>query len=273
MDLEIAFAKSKWEARSWPLDEFVRRVRGHGFDAAEIYLPWQREDPAEVGRTCRDGGLELIAHLSTEGFTPDAHRDFLERWFETAATARPTQINFHTGKDHFSFADNVRIFERALDLSRQTDTPVFHETHRGRALFSCHVTPVYLKELPDLQLTADFSHWVCVAESDLRDQSALVDESIARVGYVHARVGHDQGPQVGDPRDPLDAPWLRRFEEFWAAIVQSARERGRRRLYFTPEFGPPPYAAGRASDAAVISRIWEINLWMHGFLKQRFPSQ
>jgi hypothetical protein len=109
-----------------------------------------------------------------------------------------------------------------------------------------------------------------VAESDLRDQQPAVDESIARVDHVHARVGYDQGPQVRDPRDSLYSPWLRRFEEFWDAIVQSARERGLRQLYFTPEFGPPPYAAGRASDAAVISGVWEINLWMRQFLKQKF---
>ncbi len=204
---------------------------------------------------------------------PNEHLDSLERGFDDAVEASAIQVNLHTGKDHFRFRDNLRIFDRALDLSSQTGLPTMHETHRGRALFSCHLSAAYLKELPDLRLTADFSHWVCVAESDLRDQQSAVDEAVARVSHVHARVGYDQGPQISDPRDPLFSPWLKRFEEFWEAIVQSARERGLRQLYFTPEFGPPPYAAGRVSDAAITSRIWEINLWMHEFLKQKFHFQ
>lgn len=208
--------------------------------------------------------------MSTEGNSPEEHLAYLERWFETAVVTNPIQINLHTGKDHFPFADNVRIFERALDLSRQASLPTFHETHRGRALFACHTTAAYLKDLPDLRLTADFSHWVCVAESDLRDQQATLDECIARVGHVHARVGYDQGPQIRDPRDPLYSPWLARFLEFWEAIVRSARERRMNQLSFTPEFGPPPYASGQASDPAVISQIWDINVWMFSYLREKF---
>lgn len=251
------------------LEEFVQSARSHKFHAVELYLPWLKESASEIARLCDENGLKLIAHISSEGVSVDEHVDHLERWFARAVECGASQVNSHTGRDFFSFESNAKIFGRALDLERASGIRISHETHRARALFAAHVCDSFLKRFPELTLTADFSHWVCVSESDLRGQQFAIDAAIARTTHVHARVGYDQGPQVRDPRDELYSQWLARFEEFWVAIAGSALERGLERLYFTPEFGPPPYAEGAAWDTGVVSKIWEINLWIRDLLRER----
>jgi sugar phosphate isomerase/epimerase len=266
--MEIRFGKSNWEVSSiMAIEEFVFKARLCGFDAVELYLPWLKESPSDIAMICDDHGLDLIAHISSEGASAGEHVAHWERWFDTAIRCGASRINSHTGRDFFSFEANLKIFDRTLELARNSGIPTTHETHRGRALFAAHACGPFLKLLPELMLTADFSHWVCVAESDLRDQQDVLDRAIARVGHVHARVGYDQGPQVRDPRGELSGPWLARFKEIWIAITVSARERGMERIYFTPEFGPPPYADGFAWDTEVVSKIWEMNLWMRDFLR------
>lgn len=248
------------------LEEFASSAKLHGFDAVELYLPWLNERPSKIAEVCDHNGLDLIAHISSEGVSPEEHVAHLERWFDIAIRCGASRINSHTGRDFFSFEENLKIFARVFELAKNSGVSITHETHRGRALFAAHACGPFLEHLPELMLTADFSHWFCVAESDLRDQQDVLDQAIARVGYVHARVGYDQGPQVHDPRDELYAPWLARFKEIWIAIALSARERGMKRMYFTPEFGPPPYAAGFPWDAAIVPKVWEMNLWMRDVL-------
>jgi len=266
--MEIRFGKSNWEVSSMmALEEFAISAKLHGFDAVELYLPWLKENPSDIAEVCGHNDLDLIAHISSEGASAEEHVAHLERWFDIAIQCGASRINSHTGRDFFSFEANLKIFARAFELAKHSGVSTTHETHRGRALFAAHACGPFLQHLPELMLTADFSHWVCVAESDLRDQQDVLDQAIARVGHVHARVGYDQGPQVRDPRGELYAPWLARFKEIWIAIAVSAHERGMKRIYFTPEFGPPPYAEGFAWDPSIASKVWEMNLWMRDFLR------
>jgi thioredoxin reductase len=71
-----------------------------------------------------------------------------------------------------------------------------------RALFTAPLCHAYLQAVPGLRLTADFSHLLCVHESNLSDQPDAVEAIIAAADHIHARVGFCEGPQVSDPRNP-----------------------------------------------------------------------
>ncbi len=96
------------------LEEFAGSAKLHGFDAVELYLPWLKERPSEIAEVCDHNGLDLIAHISSEGVSPKEHMAYLERWFDIAIQCGASRINSHTGRDFFSFEENLKIFARAL---------------------------------------------------------------------------------------------------------------------------------------------------------------
>ena len=68
------------------------------------------------------------------------------------------------------------------------------ETHRSRSLNTPWATLAILKEIPDLSLTCDFSHWVSRYERLLDGCEEAVAVAARHAHHIHARVGHAQGP-------------------------------------------------------------------------------
>lgn len=196
------------------------------------------------------------------------HLRSLESRYLRAVELDPLFVNCHTGRDHFSFRDSFKIFEKGQRLIQEHGVPIRHETHRGRALFSLPATRLFLHAIPGLQLTADFSHWVCVHESDLSDQPEDLNSAMWAAHHIHARVGFDQGPQVGDPQNPVYAPWLQLFTSWWTRIVRLRREEGLDYLTISPEFGPTPYMPLNGQSPLPVADAWEVNLWMLAYLRQ-----
>lgn len=266
--MRILFTKANWEFSELPVSRFVDLVASAGYDGTEIYLPARHESTAEIRAMHDAAGLKIISHIATEGGTPDEHLRSLEARYQRAVELNPLFINCHTGKDHFPPADSLRIFEAGEELVALHGVPLLHETHRGRALFSAPATMEFLKRLPGLRLTADFSHWVCVHESDLSDQPDALAAAMAAAGHIHARVGFDEGPQISDPRNPVHAPWLDRFTGWWKQILELRRAEGREWFTITPEFGPAPYMPLAGTSPEPVGDAWEVNTWMHAHLRK-----
>jgi hypothetical protein len=266
--MKILFAKSAWETHNAPLGQFVERTLADGYDAVELYLLGRPEKPAETVRLLHEASLPLIAQIATVGTMADEHTRSLESRYEYAISFNPSFINCHTGRDHFSFDDNFRIFQRAEELVARHGIAIRHETHRGRALFGLPASVQFLRAVPSLRLTADLSHWFCVHESDLSDQEQSLSEVLDRVDHLHARVGFTQGPQVSDPRNPAHAGPLARSMELWTRILQSANHRGLTEFTITPEFGPVPYMPYNGRLDEPLADAWEINRWMRDYLRE-----
>lgn len=266
--MRLLFTKSNWEVGHLPVDEFCDRVAAAGFDAAEICLSARRESPAGIRAALARHALKLVAHIGTDGATPAAHAESLRTHYLRALESEPLFVNSHTGRDHFSFNDSLRIFEAGQKLVARHGVPLRHETHRGRTLFSAPATFAFLQTLPGLELTADFSHWVCVHESDLGDQPEAMTAALVASRHLHARVGFDEGPQVSDPRNPAHAAWLQRFTEWWQTLVSLRADAGSEWLTITPEFGPPPYTPLNGISTDPVSDAWEMNVWMMAYLKR-----
>jgi len=271
--MEILITKADWEVSGLSVAAFVELAATSGYDGTEIYLPRRADHTKDIRALHDAAGLKIISHIATEGRSPEEHLRSLEARYLRAAELNPLFINCHTGKDHFRFADSMRLFETGEKLVAAHGIPIRHETHRGRALFSATATLEFLRHLPDLRLTADLSHWVCVHESDLSDQPAALAAAMQSTGHIHARVGFDEGPQVSDPRNPVHAPWLERFTGWWNQILELRRAEGREYFTITPEFGPAPYMPLNGPSPDPVGDAWEINLWMQRHLRESFNPQ
>jgi hypothetical protein len=251
----------------------LSRIKDAGFDAVEMYIPKTRKDQAALSRWLDKLDLRLIVHqFEAYGNCADEYIPSFEHSLLRAAPYEPLLINSHTGKDYWSFRDNKQIFEAGEEVHQKTGIMIVHETHRERALYSGPVARKFMKKLPFLKLNADFSHWVNVSESLMKGQESTMKLAIDRTEYVHARVGHAQGPQVTDPRAPEWKTELDVFTDWWAEIVRQAMQRGRESIIITPEFGPPPYTAYVPYTNQWVSDPWEINCDMKGYLKEKLES-
>jgi sugar phosphate isomerase/epimerase len=264
--LKLIFGKSKWEMRDDPLEIFLQRVTASGFEATEIYLGSLHESPAEIAQLHTTYGLRLIGQILTQGPTCQDHIKSFESQFEFAAQCQVAMINSHAGRDIFSFEENVQIFQRAAALSQSSGIPILIETHRGRPTYSAIETCKYLEAIPELRLTADFSHWMVVHESDLADQRVNVELAITRADYIHARVGYAEGPQIPDPRAPEWQTAVTRHLQLWQEIIDQYKRKGKEALYITPEFGPPAYMHTTPFTNQPVGDVWQQNVYMKELL-------
>ena len=271
--MTLCWIRSKWDFPDTAVGDFLRRIHEAGFDGSEIYLPTLSEEPEAVARMHEDLELSLIGMISSEGTTAAEHLRSLEENFARAKRFGPARINCHVGKDWFSLEDNARIIARGLELSASHGIPISFETHRGRALFSTLSTVALLEALPAMRLTADFSHWCCVHESLLADQREALDRAIARADYIHARVGHIEGPQVSDPRAPEWEAELETHCTWWERIVRARRKEGCEQIAICPEFGPWPYMPCLPYTRQPVAELWEINLALKDLLSSRLGSE
>lgn len=267
--MRLIYAKGNWEVSNQPLEAFIAKTAEAGFDATEVFLPARPESTQVIRDLHHRSRLRLIAHVNSVGRTPDEHIASFRANLAKAAECEPIAINSHTGRDIFSFEDNLRIFAVGQEFVQRTGIPLYHETHRSRPLFSGPSTTAVLRAMPDLLLTADFSHWMCVHESDLSDQPENVALAINQTRHIHARVGFAEGPQIADPRAPEWKSAVELSLGLWKRIIDSRRRAGDDSLTITPEFGPPPYMPTIPHTNQPVADAWEVNCWMLRFLKER----
>jgi sugar phosphate isomerase/epimerase len=271
--MKILFFLSIWGLEAIPtLEAQLRKIKAAGFDGVELAVPPDAAACREARQIADDLGLAVIAQqCRTTGRTVAEHTAGFATIFERALLLRPLHVNSHTGRDHFTLKQNLEIFDHAAALAAQHQMELLHETHRGRALFSAPVTERFLTERPQLRLVADFSHWCCVHESLLADQTERVARAIQHSSALHARIGHDQGPQIPDPRDPVWQPHLDVHLAWWRNIVAQRRAEGRAVLCVTPEFGPSPYLTLLPHTHQPIADLWDINVSMRNWLTEQLP--
>jgi len=270
MDIQI-FA-THWGSNEMTPAAFVERVVAAGFDGIEMSLPSDPGLREEWTGRIAEARLGLIAQQWETVFHPrfEEHRAALDALLNNACAARPLLVNSHTGKDYYSAAQNRALIALASSISSKHGVPIVHEIHRSR--FSGHPMLLlpYLEQIPTLQLTADLSHWCCACESLLEDQPETLALTLPHVRHIHARVGHQQGPQVADFRAPEAQAALNQHLSWWDRIVALRKAAGAARLTLTPEFGPAPYTQTLPYSQRPVSDAWELNVAMLELLRQRY---
>lgn len=258
------------------LDHYLPRWREVGYTAVESAIRFSPDRGALLG-FLKTSGMRLVPQVFTNDFTPGGsvrvHLDSLKEQIDETLDLDPLFVNAHSGSDTWSHAEAVDFYGAALELEKSLGITLCHETHRLRYFANPWVTRPILETYPDLRLVCDFSHWVCVAERLLPDCDEIIQLAADHCHLIHARVGHEEGPQVSDPRAPEWQLHLTAHERWWDIIWDSQKRRGMDHSYLTPEFGPPPYMPTLPHTGAPVADLADICDWMARREETRFSMR
>lgn len=257
------------------LDRYLPRWREAGYEVIESSLQFS-PDPAAVHRFLKASGWRLVPQVFSREFTPGGtvreHLDSLRRQVQEYLPLQPLFFNAHSGSDTWCFTEAEDFYGAALELERRSGVTIAHETHRQRYFGNPWATHTILERFPDLKLTCDFSHWVCVAERLLEDCGPIIQLAAQHCHHLHARVGYEEGPQVSDPRAPEWSRHIAAHESWWDAIWASQQQRGMAVSTLTPEFGPPPYLQTLPYTQMPLADLAEICDWQARRQAARFAD-
>jgi len=254
--MKLKVYKSLW-GMTGSLEEQFARIAGSGYDGIESAAA-EIPDEKKFRDLLQFHGLDYIPLIYTEGKN---HLENFRHLVGLAANYRPEKIVAHAGRDLWSFEEQIKFFDGALQVEKEFGIPIAHETHRRRPLYSPMNTLTILHRLPELKINADLSHWCCVTESMLEDHAESIKLAASRAIHIHCRVGYENGPQVPDPGAPEWASHLAKFEEWWKLIIADHQKRGERELTITPEYGPPSYMQTIPFENKPVADLWEICSW------------
>lgn len=265
---DLVFMATNWGFKS-NLTDFCSAAKRDGYDGIEVWVPNSQNEMNELNAAVVKYGLKLGLLTGGSDSNPSIHKKQFFAAIERAISMKPIYINCHSGRDHFEFEQNLEMMKYTIKRSDETGIPIYHETHRGRALFAAHVTSKFIDALEGLKLTLDISHWCNVHEGLLSDQQTNVAAALNRAEHIHARVGHAEGPQVNDPRAPEWKNEVDAHMQWWDRIVSRKRKEGKTITILT-EFGPANYMQTLPFTAQPVSDQWDINRYMMNTLRKRY---
>lgn len=254
------------------LDAFCAKAKDLGYEGMELWFPGDAKGQKELLDALQKYKLQVGFLVGGSG--PDFNKHFND--FKTALTGalsfaqKPLYINCHSGKDYFTFDQNSKFIELTIEQADKSGITIAHETHRGRMCFAAHVTKAFLEKYPKMKLTLDISHWTNVHESLLDDQADAVKLALSRTVHVHARVGHQEGPQVNDPRAPEWIEALNKHLGWWDTVLKNLETSGAKQFTYLTEFGPPSYLPTLPFTNVPVADQWDINVHILKLLKARY---
>ena len=274
--MQIKYSFPYWGSDHLSPSQFITNISNDGFDGAELLLqpPNSFTDDfllaiENIRKQNPDFYFITLQLPFPENNSVAAHIKIMEENFMKLSALNPLFINSHTGKDFFSFDDNCRIIDAAMNFSAKNGIRILHETHRGRFSFHAATLLPFLKKFPGMELVGDFSHFCTVSESMLEDQENILQQIIPHVSHIHARVGFEQGPQVNNPAAPEWESHLNKFIGWWQQIIDYKKSIGDTLFTISPEFGPDPYMPVQPFTKEPLSNQWNNNVFMKNTLKQK----
>lgn len=254
------------------VDEYCAKVKKDNYDGIEIWWPTEKKDQDELFAALKKYELEI--GFLTAGYESnyDEHFKTFTNMVDAAANntvQRPLYINCHSGRDYFSYEQGKTFIDHTTQLAKATGIKICHETHRSRLLYSSSVARHYIETIPELRVTFDVSHWCNVSETLLEDQPETLALTLERVDHIHARIGHQEGPQVNDPRAPEWKSAVDAHFAWWDKVIEMKKQKGEVQTILT-EFGPPNYMPTVPYTQEPLADQWAINVYMKDVLRKRY---
>jgi sugar phosphate isomerase/epimerase len=263
--MQLKIYKSLW-GMTGPIEEQFDRITKAGYDGVEnATQEIQYRDLFK--RLLKQHKFEYVSLIYTEGAD---HLEAFKRLVNEAANFSPKKIVAHAGRDTMSYVKQIRLLEGCLRIEEAIGIPVAHETHRRRPLFSPMNTLAILRELPELKVNVDFSHWCVVTESLLEDHAEAVSLAAKLAVHLHGRVGYENGPQVPDPRVSEWERCVIKHEAWWDEVIAAHKQRGEGDLTFVPEYGPATYMHTLPSSGEPTADLWDVCLWSANRFRKQF---
>ncbi len=271
----------------WGFDgDYLRAVEqavADGYDGIEGPAPSDTVVRDEFAAALRENGLAYIQEICTGGdYVPnrrasvEEHLGAFEEGFTRGKELAPLLVTTMAGCDAWPEATSIDFFQRGMVLAEAEGLTLCYETHRSRTLFNPWVTQRIVEALPEIKLTADFSHWCVVCERLVDTEFDVITAIAPNIHHIHARVGYDQGPQVPHPAAPEYAEALAAHQRWWEVIWCAQQSRGYTLTTMTPEFGPDGYLHRLPFTDAPVADLREINNWIAETERehfQRYASQ
>jgi len=279
------------------IEQALPKIKALGYDGIECVTKFALDmGPQYFKRLLKDHDLKYIAMVFSSGpsaVVPGAdgsryprhpkpgrsvmqHIDVFKAQVDAALELDPVQINSHSGNDYFFRKEQEEFFRLAIDYEKKnSNKPILHETHRKRILHSPWVSRELVPLFKgDLKVVADYSHFLCVAETNTEDAelNAAIALLAPHVKHIHARVGYDHGPQVPDPRAKYWQDYVVGMERWWSAIFKAQRASGMPVSTVTPEHGPPNYQVCEPNWQTPLADIWAVNTWVGERIRKRFDE-
>ena len=275
--MKLKLVRHLWGVdQSQGLQHYLPRWREVGYEALESSIRFVSDRPSFL-RFLKENKFQWVPQVFSHDFVPGGsvreHLDSLHTQIEECLDHKPLFFNAHSGYDNWCFAEAEDFYGQTLALEKQIGIPIAHETHRLRYFSTPWQTRNILKQFPDLRLTCDFSHWVCVCERLLPDMGETIALAARHCHHVHARVGYEEGPQVPDPSAPEYATHLNAHESWWEIIWQAQQSRGMAVSTLVPEFGPPPYLHTLPHTNAPVADLANVCDWMAHRQAKRFAAK
>ena len=253
------------------VSELCLKLKQTGYDGLEMWWPTEEKSRNELYDALKKNNLKVGFLVGSGEKDFQKHLVQFQQNLVAAANAKPEYINCHSGKDYFSFEQNRQFIDFSTKISKETGTPIYHETHRSRILFAANIARTFIEKIPELRLTLDISHWCNVHESFLQDQAETVAMALNRTDHIHARIGHPEGPQVNDPRAPEWENAVKHHFEWWDKVVEIKKKEGKH-ITFLTEFGPPDYMPTLPYTRQAVANQWDINAYMLDVLRKRYSA-
>lgn len=244
------------DSAEWTLEEKIARVKEAGFEHLEC---WISDDDAgqNTAALVRESGLQLVC----------CHRpmkvDDTRRAVETAAKFGAKFVMCQPATAYHPLREVVDILSTGAQRAAELGLPYFVETHRNNFTETIPQTLELIAALPDIFITADFSHFVVVGEFYGWAAEGAIERMrpiIERVGHVHGRISNGEQVQVdiGDGTDLSEGTPAGLFFELWRECFASWKRRAQAGdvLAFASELGPPRYAI-TTPDGREFSDRWQ----------------
>lgn len=259
--MKTKFYKTTWGMPGTP-DEVLAKIKGAGYEGWEDWI----KPHFEVLALAKRHGLEYMAMV--HGESPEQFRRDLDEAHDAGAIG----CTVHVGRANMTYEEGLDLLGKLVEIAKTLPFPVNFETHRGRLMYEPLSTARYLRALPDLWVVADLSHWTVVTESMLGGFGDALELTISRTRHIHARVGHEEGPQVPDPRVKQWEGHLHAFEAIWDRIKDAHAKRGEKVITIDPEYGPPNYMWTDPTTGNPLADLWDVCLWTRDHLRDRWEK-
>ena len=274
--MQLKFFKTLWGFNG-DYKQAVKQTLEAGMQGIEGPHPIHTIERKSFRELLNDYSLDYITEISTAGsFVPDRqatlqqHLDSFKQKIDNSLEFDPLFITCLGGCDAWPEQKSIEFFQRAIEYANANNILVSFETHRSRSMFNPWVTQRFVEQIPEINLTVDFSHWCVVCERLMDTELDVINAIAPNVQHIHARIGYDQGPQVPDPRSPEYDYALRAHQHWWEIIWTTQTERNFKITTMTPEFGPDGYLQLAPYSQEPVADLWELNCWMKNEEKKHF---